>query len=288
MDWSNEDYVRAYTRDTADLMAIGPEGRLLWWELLRKADKSGVIDHGGDLDVLPDLLRVPFAWWSMAFPRLLKRGMVLDNGKALVIPNYVLAQTTAKSDKQRQRESRERRKNDALAMLASDASASQNVTGSHDESRGVTKCHPTLRDATLRDASLRNAIPRPLDELENASQPTLELPNLPQTKLTISRERLEKVYLGYPKKTGKAKGLDKCQHVIKTEEQFLRFQQCVDWMAKAWAGHDPHFCPGFEPFANGRRWEDDDWPAPGAARKGDQKAMTMDEVMAFQTGSKKQ
>ena len=73
MDWSNEDYVRVYTRDTGDLLAIGPEGRAVWNELMRKADKSGIIPHGGDLDVLPELLRVPAEWWEKALPKILKR-----------------------------------------------------------------------------------------------------------------------------------------------------------------------------------------------------------------------
>ena len=37
----------------------------------------------------------------------------------------------------------------------------------------------------------------------------------------------------------------------------------MDWMADAWADFDVQTCPGFEPFCNGRRWEDDDWPGPG-------------------------
>ncbi len=43
MDWSNEHYVRVYTRDTRDLLAITWQARALWWEMLRKADQSGVV-----------------------------------------------------------------------------------------------------------------------------------------------------------------------------------------------------------------------------------------------------
>ena len=38
MDWANERYVRLYTRTSADMIAVGWEGRLVWYELLRHVD----------------------------------------------------------------------------------------------------------------------------------------------------------------------------------------------------------------------------------------------------------
>ncbi len=118
MDWSNERYVRVYTRDTADLLAVGWEGRAIWWELLRKCDRAGVIDTGGDLAVMAELLRLPVDVWERGFPRIVARDMVEVTDSAIVIPNFEPAQETAQSDAQRKRRSRERRRSEARQTKA--------------------------------------------------------------------------------------------------------------------------------------------------------------------------
>lgn len=79
-----------------------------------------------------------------------------------------------------------------------------------------------------------------------------------------SRFDFEAVYRNYPKKTGKSKGLAKLSATVKTPEDFAQLAKAVEWMSRAWRGHDNHFCPGFLPFANGRMWADDEWPKPSA------------------------
>lgn len=116
MDWGNERYVRIYTRDTGDTLAIGWEGRALLWELVRKADRAGVIDDASP-ELLAEVTRVPFEVVERVLPRLIERGCAEVIDGALVLPNYIEAQETSRSDAARQRESRARRRD--MIRLAS-------------------------------------------------------------------------------------------------------------------------------------------------------------------------
>jgi hypothetical protein len=179
MDWSNESYVRVYTRDTADLLAFGWEGRYVWYELLRKADQAGVIDTGGDLEVLPELLRVPPEVFDVGFKRILKRGSAILTDTAIVIPNHVPAQTAKKSEKQRQRESRDKRRAVAIANGESEAEAkaaarpdvygSQNVTVEVTErDQGVTRGHTRSHAVTSGHSMQCSAVHSPQSPPEGA------------------------------------------------------------------------------------------------------------------------
>lgn len=111
MRFEDERYVRVYTRDTPDLLAIGWEGRAVLWELIRKVDRAGVIDLAkGDIAVLPELLRLPPDVFWAGWERLVKRGLVELGDTAAVIPRFIEAQEARQSDKSRARESRARRR----------------------------------------------------------------------------------------------------------------------------------------------------------------------------------
>lgn len=84
----------------------------------------------------------------------------------------------------------------------------------------------------------------------------------PTKRSPVSRAMLEQVYDRYPKKTGKAKGLAKAKLTIIELDDFELFEACVEEMHAGWKGHDTQFCPGFEPFINGKRWQDGDLPMP--------------------------
>lgn len=161
VDWSNESYVRIYTRDTGDLLAVGWEGRSVLWELIRKSDQAGVLDHGGDLDIVAEMLRMPHDLVASGIERLAKRGVIALQPTAIVIRNKLAAHAATKTDKQRQKDSREKRLSLALAAGADPASAraaarpdrygagSPDVTteghdsgpAGHDGSHGVTPGH---------------------------------------------------------------------------------------------------------------------------------------------------
>lgn len=149
MDWENERYVRVYTRDTRDMLAIGWQGRALLVELMRKCDRAGCLDID-DAETLSELLRMPTDVVEPALAKLVSRGVVEVRDGVLVLPNFIEAQEAKQSDRLRQRESRARRRDKArghnvtnrddssqCAVTGRDA-MSQAVTGGHSASQPVT------------------------------------------------------------------------------------------------------------------------------------------------------
>jgi len=150
MDWSNEAYVRVYTRDTADYQVLSWQARGLWLELLRKADRSGVIQTAHGTRGIAALLRWPVDVIEPALGELLKDGCVLasESPSGLVIPNFIDAQEAKKSDRLRQELSRKNRnvtsRDSSVTKRDSDVTkrdqTSQPVTGGHAVSQDVTLC----------------------------------------------------------------------------------------------------------------------------------------------------
>jgi cobalamin biosynthesis Mg chelatase CobN len=145
LDWTNERYVRVYVRDTGDLLAVGWEGRAVLWEMMRKAERNGVVD--AEEDTLAELLRMPREMVATGLGRLLTRGVVdegaIQGSPVYVIPNFMEAQESVQSDKQRQAELRARRRAMALEVTKRDAPVTkrdETVTPGHAESRAVTPC----------------------------------------------------------------------------------------------------------------------------------------------------
>jgi hypothetical protein len=98
---------------------------------------------------------------------------------------------------------------------------------------------------------------------EADSQPVLNLGI--EDSHRIPRDRFAELYSKhYPKKTGRTKGLDRLVKLGLDEAEFQRFAKCLEFMATAWSkpGVQVKYCPGFEPFVNGRKWLDEQWPAP--------------------------
>lgn len=136
MDWSNERFVRLYTRDTPEWLCWCWQARALWPLLLRKADRSGVIANKLGARGLAALAGLPVDVVEAGLPDLLADGCLAEHQLGLVIPNYIEANEAPLSDKQRQRESRERRR-----VVTKRDSGSQNVTERHEVSRDVTPRH---------------------------------------------------------------------------------------------------------------------------------------------------
>lgn len=131
MDWSNETYVRVYIRDTATWLKMRWQGECLFMQLLRKVDRSGRLD--GITDPIDDLSLVtglPEDVVEYGLKKLQKYGVIEINNGILIIPNYIEAQTASKSDKQRQRESRENRR---LEAISSDTSIEKSVKPSKEK-----------------------------------------------------------------------------------------------------------------------------------------------------------
>lgn len=135
MRWPDERYVKVYTRDTPDWLALGWEARALFWELLRKADRAGLLEVGksGNRGIAA-LTGIPVDVVERTLPALLEDGCVEQRGPQLLIRNYIEAQNANQSDKARQQKAREAARDKAMRE---ESPLSQNVTATVDD---VTKC----------------------------------------------------------------------------------------------------------------------------------------------------
>lgn len=159
MDWSNEDYVRVYIRETPDDLDLSWQALALWRMLLTKFDRSGLIPVRKGWESIARLIRWPVEVVAEAGPELVTDGRIRVVDAGLFAPNFVAAQTATKSDKARQRESRDRRRAAAEAMNDVELPDSRHAV-SHDVTTGshaVTQSHSLLCDAMLCDTSLRVA-----------------------------------------------------------------------------------------------------------------------------------
>jgi hypothetical protein len=148
MDWSNEEYVRLYTRDTEDWVSLPWQSRALLPLLMRKMDRAGVIAAKRGPRGISLLVHLPIEVVEDGLQGLIDDGCLVEHDRGYLMPNFMEAQEAKKSDRERSREYRRRRRDDAFASsVARDA----NVTGHHEPSRDATKSDATV---TPRDASV--------------------------------------------------------------------------------------------------------------------------------------
>jgi hypothetical protein len=171
VDWSNEPYVRMYTRETADDFELSWEALALWRALLCKFDRSGLMEARNGWTSVARATRIPIDVAERAGAELIADGRVRLVKAGILAPNFVAAQTASKSDKVRQRESRDKRRERAVSMqdiesAQTSATVSHAVTQSHTASRNVTLCSA--------DPLLSHCVAEPLlmprDEHEAESQ----------------------------------------------------------------------------------------------------------------------
>jgi hypothetical protein len=201
VDWANESYVRLYTRDTTDWLSLSFEAKALFCLLLRKVDRAGVLPLGkagprgaivaiGHSDLWPKL--------EPALNELAADGCVTMSLTHLVIPNFLQAQETQMSDKERKRKSRELRRNQALhtheretnenqKTNKNDGGVSHAVTPSHTESHAVT-LYSSVLDSSLLCSKETPKAPLP--------QPTAEVPpaqpaSVPERKAKAPRAKAD-------------------------------------------------------------------------------------------------
>lgn len=154
MDWSNERYVRLYCRDTVEWEMLPWEARALWPNLLRKVDRAGILPLGRHgVKGLAALVKLPVEVVEPGLAALLEDGCLVAKGDVLVVPNFLAAQEAKQSDRQRQEESRARRRASALSVTDGHES-SQPVTNRDDESQNVTECHDRSHAVTIGHSSL--------------------------------------------------------------------------------------------------------------------------------------
>lgn len=158
MDWSNERYVRVFTRDTDDWLVMSWEARALLLMVLRKVDRAGVLETRRGTKGVAALVGMPSEVVTRALPELLdgEGAPLLSHERGYVVRNYIEAQEAAQSDPQRQREARARRRDRALLdVTRRDADVTNrdeakcavtnrdvSVTGGHGASQSVTPSEP--------------------------------------------------------------------------------------------------------------------------------------------------
>jgi len=121
VDWPNERYVRIYTRDTLTWKLLDWRARCVLVMLLRKVDRSGVLELGDDTNAegLAAMIELPLEIVEAGIGQLTdpKRAIVaVRPAEGYFVPNFLAAQEAKQSDAQRSREHRARVKD--LAKLA--------------------------------------------------------------------------------------------------------------------------------------------------------------------------
>jgi hypothetical protein len=159
MDWSNELYVRLYRRETDDDLLLSWEARAVWHEMLKKFDRSGIIQTRRGALGLAALVRIPAPVVERALLELVEDGRIRQIDTGYFAPNFMAAQETGKSDRLRQKEFRERRREQASSRSSHDSLRARDaplrdVTPSNDESRDVTDRHSELILADLNRSEL--------------------------------------------------------------------------------------------------------------------------------------
>ena len=132
MNWSDERYIRVFTRDSADWLALDWDGQAVLVQLLRRADRAGIVELGAaGLRALPAILghRDRVQEVERGIEQLLSLGTVVLKDGLLVIPNFIRAQEDKVSDAARQRALRERRRDQALHGLRFDGHAGDVTPG---------------------------------------------------------------------------------------------------------------------------------------------------------------
>lgn len=150
MDWSNERYVRFYTRDTTTWRLLCWQAQAVFPQLLKHVDRAGVFDLGGVSPaegVAAALPKWPLEVIEAAIgsqddkESLVGRGVIELGDDAIVLPKFIEAQEAAQSDAQRKRDERSRRRAKARHGRTAGHETGPPVTNRDDESQTVTDGH---------------------------------------------------------------------------------------------------------------------------------------------------
>lgn len=141
--WDDESWVKMYTRDPAEFLALSFDASGLLLHLWRKVDKSGVfavgeVDRSEVAELLALTFRIDTTRMDAALSELIRRKFVVvaerDGQQVVAIPDFEPAQSARATDRVRQQEKRKRDR-DAAISSAKPLSSSRAVTLSHAPSR---------------------------------------------------------------------------------------------------------------------------------------------------------
>jgi hypothetical protein len=193
--WQDELWVKLYTRDEADWLVMPWWVRGLFYEIMKRVDRAGVLRLGkaGRRALAASLSATWDDFLADAVQTLADDGCIVfdENETVLVIPNFIDAQGATSSDKARQRSRRERKRalvtkrDDVLTERdATITKRDRGVTFDHAVSRGVTPCHDEIRVDEKREEKIPPIVPpggQPVLKLAVTPEPTPE-PEAPKAK----------------------------------------------------------------------------------------------------------
>lgn len=165
MNWSNERYVRLYTRDTSDWLLLSWQAQALLCLLLRKADRLGEIDLGRHgLKGVAAHVKMPWKVAEPALEELLADGVVHREDREgrllLVFKNYTIANESTSAGAERMRRYRERHR-DAREASPRDETSPGDVTGdAHGGDGDVTRDGVTHKVTPIRSVPSDPSVPK--------------------------------------------------------------------------------------------------------------------------------
>lgn len=176
MDWSNEPFVRLYTRDTDDWLIMPWQSRALLPLLMRKCDPAGVVETKRGAKGIAALVSLPIEVVEVGIAGLLEDGCVVDHDRGYLIRNFLDAQWAQRSDKLRQQQSRARRR--AGVEIPDHEGAGHTASRA---SHGVTDGHAESQPVTIRDETVtpRDQTSQLVTRGHEWSQPVTLPPTLP-------------------------------------------------------------------------------------------------------------
>jgi hypothetical protein len=139
--WEDEAYVKVYTRDTPEFLLLSWQARCLFFELIRKVDRAGVLAVGKlGLKGVAVILRAPWEELKAPLEELVAAERIVFNADAgtVLLPSHIEAQSATQSDAARKRKSRD----------SARTRASQPVGGSNPDEGEVTDRDRSSRDVT--------------------------------------------------------------------------------------------------------------------------------------------
>ena len=237
MDWSNESYVRVYTKDTLTWKRLRWQGQCVLMQLIRKLDRSGTLDNIRDLSIDVSIITgMPEDIASEGMESLIREDVFLYDGDTLIMPNYIEAQEAVKSDKLRQRESRERKRDGVLSRIVTNES--QNVTK---PSRSDTNGHAVSPDVTLNCAL---PCQTKLNETNTHKPPKWD------------ERGFDEFWKMYPKRIGKQAALKAWKKMKPPVEKCMStLQRQID--STQWKKDGGRFIPNPSTWINQGRWDDE-------------------------------
>jgi hypothetical protein len=180
--WEDERYIRFYTRNTPEWLALSLAARGLMGLLLREVDRAGIL-RVGKLGLRGVAVAVRAPWVEVEGPlqELIDDGCVVAAEGHVLVRNFIEAQEARSSDKARQKKAREVARDLAVVTLR-DAIESPGVIlvsqNTPPESHAVTRGHTVSHGVTPSCAVPSLAVP----SLEEASAPLALVPPTAEPK----------------------------------------------------------------------------------------------------------